>query len=202
MTLVAGAFSVLIEQARQKFMHNFTDAPIVRPSLSMHHHPMFSENTIAEDPKRNSFQVNLAPMVSPLPYGLARAFTPESKASVVEGGKLSLEDSPTFKLEEGKSSPPIWWTGFVPRYDSCYDYLKQKWPVYVVLLLSSIVCCSVAIGWSFRLRTFNIADADDSHNSIVSRVPLLYHIATCPNEDIRSNCLQTWLMMSIRQPRR
>ncbi|KAI1794076.1 hypothetical protein LXA43DRAFT_156755 [Ganoderma leucocontextum] len=140
------------------------EASAVRPPLSPMHHRMLSESTIAEEPKHNPLQAALASMASPLPYGPTSAFTVDSKAFEVEEGR-SREDCPS--VEESKTGRPAWWGRVVQVYDLWYHHLKSKWPFFVVLLLSSIVCCSIAIGWSFRLKTFNIADADSSHNSIV-----------------------------------
>ncbi|KAM5530767.1 hypothetical protein V8D89_015574 [Ganoderma adspersum] len=140
------------------------EASAVRPPLSPMYHRMFSESTVGEEPKHCSFQEVLASMASPLPYGATGAFTMDSEASAVGEGK-SRED--VLAIEENKSGQPAWWAEVVVHYDSWYHYLKKKWPVFVVLLLSGILCCSIAVGWSFRLKTFNIADAGNSHNSIV-----------------------------------
>ena len=52
-------------------------------------------------------------------------------------------------------------------YDLWYHRLRTHWVAFLAVLLSGIVCCSIAVGWSFRLKTFNIADPDSVNNAIV-----------------------------------
>ena len=143
------------------------EATAVRPPLSPTHHRVLSDSTIAEEPKNDSFRDALNTLASPLPYEPTSAFTVNSKQAYVnDGEKLRREESPV--AEGSKSGPPTWWDKIVLLYDLWYHRLKMNWPVFVAVLLTGIVCCSIAIGWSFRLKTFNIADADSTHDSIVS----------------------------------
>ncbi len=59
------------------------------------------------------------------------------------------------------------WVKIAYYYDLAYHRLKQHWIIFCVLLLAGIVSCSLAIGWAFRLKTFNIADPDSINDSIV-----------------------------------
>lgn len=70
---------------------------------------------------------------------------------------MRREESPEPVPEGG---PAMWWDRIVVWYDLWYHRLRFRWPWFLVFLLSTIVCCSIATGWSFRLKTFNIADRD------------------------------------------
>lgn len=52
-------------------------------------------------------------------------------------------------------------------YGIAYHFLKQHWIIFTAFLLSGIVSASIAVGWSFRLKMFNIADSDSTHNAVV-----------------------------------
>ena len=136
----------------------------VRPPLSPTHHRMFSDSTITEEGKSpNSFQDALSAMASPLPYGPPRAALSSNDKFTKGGQKLRREESPL-----NDAAPPTWWDKIVLFYDIWYHRLRTHWVYFVAFLLASIVCCSIAIGWSFRLRTFNIADPDSVNNAVVS----------------------------------
>ncbi|KAI0630294.1 hypothetical protein C8Q77DRAFT_253278 [Trametes polyzona] len=55
----------------------------------------------------------------------------------------------------------------VHYYDLVYYRLKQRRILFCSLLIAGIIGSSLGIGWAFRLKTFNIADPDNMHNSIV-----------------------------------
>ncbi|KAI0374102.1 hypothetical protein BV20DRAFT_1033503 [Pilatotrama ljubarskyi] len=134
-----------------------------RPPLSPTHNRVRSESTIAEVLPSNTFQDALSTMVSsPLPYL-------EKHAQGNEKGDLKGHDigSGEDQDDQNKGAVSATWDKIMLYYDLAYHRLKQHWIIFTVFLLTSIVCCSIAIGWAFRLRTFNIADPDSIHNSTV-----------------------------------
>ncbi|OJT15756.1 hypothetical protein TRAPUB_4304 [Trametes pubescens] len=52
-------------------------------------------------------------------------------------------------------------------YDLTYHYMKRHWIIFCAVILATIVSGSLAIGWAFRLKTFNIADPGSMAHSIV-----------------------------------
>ncbi|RDX55062.1 hypothetical protein OH76DRAFT_860630 [Lentinus brumalis] len=138
------------------------EATAVRPPLSPTHHRMLSDSTITEEAKSpNSFHDALSAMASPLPYGPSDAALGLNH-KFTKNGNLRREESPS-----NDTTPPSRWEKIVAYYDVWYHRLRVRWVWFVAFLLVSIVCCSIAIGWSFRLRTFNIADPDSVNNAIV-----------------------------------
>ncbi len=122
-------------------------------------HRMTSVSTVIEEAKSpNSFHDTL--VGSPLPYQPINA-TPTSNG---RASNISMKDP-----ERGVPHSPTGWEKMMELYDRWYRRLKSHWILFVAFVLASIVCCSIAIGWSFRLKTFNIADADSEDNAIVSR---------------------------------
>ncbi len=145
----------------------------VRPPMSPTHHRMLSDSTITEEAKSpNSFHDALSAMASPLPYGPSSAAL-SLNDKFTKDGNLRREESPS-----NDTTRPSWWEKIVAYYDLWYHRLRVRWVWFVAFLLVSIVCCSIAIGWSFRLRTFNIADPDSVNNAIVSATASL-HLSVC-----------------------
>ncbi|KAI0780115.1 hypothetical protein C8Q74DRAFT_743742 [Fomes fomentarius] len=129
----------------------------VRPPPSPMHNRMFSDSTVIEEAKSpNSFNDTL--VGSPLPY------RPTNVTPTLNGraSNISMKDP-----ERGVPHSPTGWKKMMELYDHWYQRLKSHWILFVAFVLASIVCCSIAIGWSFRLKTFNIADTDSEHNAIV-----------------------------------
>ncbi|KAI0823761.1 hypothetical protein BC628DRAFT_1411501 [Trametes gibbosa] len=52
-------------------------------------------------------------------------------------------------------------------YDIVYYRLRRHWILFCVFILAGTVSCSLAIGWAFRLKTFNTADRDSILDSVV-----------------------------------
>ncbi len=58
-------------------------------------------------------------------------------------------------------------------YDLTYHYMKRHWIIFCAVILATIVSGSLAIGWAFRLKTFNIADPGSMAHSIVRMQSML-----------------------------
>ena len=67
------------------------------------------------------------------------------------------------------------WDKLVTFYDIWYHRLKKRSAWVVAFVLCSTVASSIAIGWSFRLKTFNIVNGQDVQDAIVS--PRVFTIA-------------------------
>ena len=144
-----------------------------RPAVSPTHNRVLSDSSVTVEHviSPNRFQDSLTEMVaSPLPYTGLR-----SPRELDEKGDLKAETTAIVDEPEpvGWRASPTW-IKLTLQYDLAYHYLKQRWGFFCAFLLVGIVCCSIAIGWRFRLKTFNIADPDSVHDSIV-RFLGLYH---------------------------
>ena len=60
------------------------------------------------------------------------------------------------------------WAQRLAVYDTkYYHWLKDRSPWVVAFVLCLIVGCSIGVGWSLRLKTFNIADGAEMHDAVV-----------------------------------
>ncbi|KAI0358370.1 hypothetical protein OH77DRAFT_1174662 [Trametes cingulata] len=137
--------------------------PSARGPPSPTHNRIRSESTVVEEVLTpNTFQDALSAMVSsPLPY-----LDKTAKGSEKGDLKGPVEEHEN-EDDESKGAISATWDKIVHYYDVAYYHLKQHWIIFTVFILTAIVCCSISIGWALRLRTFNIADPDSIHNSIV-----------------------------------
>ncbi|KAH9892519.1 hypothetical protein C8Q73DRAFT_61394 [Cubamyces lactineus] len=138
-----------------------------RPALSPTHNRALSNSSVTVEQHNlspNRFQDSLSEMVaSPLPYTGLRSPGESDEKRDLKAETTAIVDEP--EPVGWKASPT--WIKLTLQYDLAYHYLKQRWGIFCAFLLVGIVCCSIAIGWRFRLKTFNIADPDSVHDSIV-----------------------------------
>lgn len=107
-------------------------------------------------------------VTSPLPYTGTSARGDVDEKGMFKSPQISQAGGES-GADEGKVPTGVMaaWVKIAHYYDLAYHRLKQHWIVFCVFLLAGIVSCSLAIGWAFRLKTFNIADPDSIHDSIV-----------------------------------
>ena len=110
---------------------------------------------------------------------------------------LKPAQSPGSVSNTDTKSSPQWWLQLVDIYDKWYHRLKQHSPWVVTLVLCCIITCSVAIGWSFRLKTFNIADKSSIDDSVVSAIIVYYCCGETANDGVRHCCA---LGPAVREP--
>lgn len=107
-------------------------------------------------------------VTSPLPYTGTSARGDVDEKGMFKSPQISQAGGES-GADEGKVPTGLMaaWVKIAHYYDLAYHRLKQHWIIFCVFLLAGIVSCSLAIGWAFRLKTFNIADPDSIHDSIV-----------------------------------
>ncbi|KAH9858788.1 hypothetical protein C2E23DRAFT_880216 [Lenzites betulinus] len=131
------------------------------------HNRILSEATISpEVHSPNSLQDAFSTMrSSTLPYTGNHHQQDVDEKGMYKGPHASVseqrESSPETSVKVGT------WLKITTYYDVAYHKLKQHWILFCIFLLAGIVSCSLAIGWAFRLKTFNIADPDSILDSIV-----------------------------------
>ena len=127
----------------------------------------------------------------PFPGALSPLRTPPATATTL----LERTDSPNQLSPQDSST---WRDEWVRMYDKWYHWLKKRSWWVVAFVLATTVASSIAIGWSFRLKTFNIADGSEAGDSAVSR-HLSVHVSVMhpySNNTNRFNCLPTlWTSM-------
>lgn len=119
----------------------------------------------------DSFRDEFCTMVtSPLPYTGTNAQGDVDEKGMFKNPRISQAGGES-GTDEGNLKGPTGamaaWLKIANYYDLAYHRLKQHWIIFCVFLLAGIVSCSLAIGWAFRLKTFNIADPDSITDSIV-----------------------------------
>ncbi|KAL1939859.1 hypothetical protein VTO73DRAFT_9559 [Trametes versicolor] len=147
--------------------HNESSA---RPPLSPTNNHVRSEPSapqLVQTP--DSFRDEFCTMVtSPLPYTGTNARGDVDEKGMFKSPQISQAGGES-GADDGKVPTGVMaaWVKIAHYYDLAYHRLKQHWIIFCVFLLAGIVSCSLAIGWAFRLKTFNIADPDSIHDSIV-----------------------------------
>ncbi|OSD06806.1 hypothetical protein PYCCODRAFT_1463966 [Trametes coccinea BRFM310] len=140
--------------------------PRATPTLPTHNR-VVSDATLnaVDEMSPNRFEDALSAMQSTsLPYS-GPQLTQDEKSDYQKSPNLVQSAEPEPIEPEGKWAKM--WFKLMYKYDIWYYYLKQRWPLVCALVLTIVVCLSVAIGWCFRLKTFNIADPDSFHNAVV-----------------------------------
>lgn len=109
---------------------------------------------------------------SPLPYAGIHTRRDVDEKGVFKGVQIIQVDgirTDTTKRKDPRATEATW-LKLTHYYDLVYHCLKQHWIISCVVVIATIVGCSLGIGWAFRLRRFNIADPDNMSDSIVRHI--------------------------------
>ncbi|KAI8993081.1 hypothetical protein BD414DRAFT_514125 [Trametes punicea] len=102
---------------------------------------------------------------SPLPYQGTDKHAGVDEKGNFKNAKIAQVEEPESYEVNGRWE--AMWLELKFKYDIVYHYLKLHAPLVCATVLALVITASIAIGWRFRLRVFNIADPDSFDNAIV-----------------------------------